>query len=47
MKPSLRTPHDLVDDLRSYRDATVGDAVPGRQQITLPPRKRGRPRRRG
>jgi hypothetical protein len=38
---------DLVADLRSYRDATAGRALPGRKQITLSPRPRGRPRRRG
>jgi hypothetical protein len=37
---------DLIGDLRSYRGATAGDALPGQRQITLPPRQRGRPRRR-
>jgi hypothetical protein len=35
----------LVDDLRSYRDATAGQAVPGRKRITMPVRRRGRPSR--
>ena len=33
----------LVADLRRYREATAGEALPGRAQITLPPRRRGRP----
>jgi hypothetical protein len=37
---------DLVNDLRSYREATAGEALPGANQIALPPRRRGRPRRR-
>jgi hypothetical protein len=37
---------DLVDDLRFYRRATAGDALPGQDEIALPPRRRGRPRRR-
>jgi hypothetical protein len=37
----------LVSELRRYRDGvTAGDAVPGRNSISLPPRRRGRPRRR-
>jgi hypothetical protein len=37
----------LVTELRRYRDAaTAGDAVPGRNRIALPPRRRGRPSRR-
>lgn len=37
----------LVAELRRYRDAaTAGDALPGRTTINLPPRRRGRPRRR-
>lgn len=37
----------LVAELRRYREsATAGDAVPGPKTITLPPRQRGRPRRR-
>jgi hypothetical protein len=36
---------ELVTDLGRYRDAVVGDALPGRRQITLPPRRRGRPPR--
>jgi hypothetical protein len=38
---------DLVVGLRRYRNAaTVGDAVPGRDMLTLSTRQRGRPRRR-
>jgi hypothetical protein len=33
----------LVAELRRYRDASVGDALPGRPRVTLPPRRRGRP----
>ena len=37
----------LVAQLRRYRDsATAGDAVPASMMIALPPRRRGRPRRR-
>lgn len=33
----------LVADLRRYRDASAGDALPGRKRIALRPRRRGRP----
>lgn len=39
-----RRPDDqLVADLRRYRDASARDALPGREQITMPARRRGRP----
>jgi hypothetical protein len=34
---------ELVADLRRYRGASAGDALPGRGQLRLPPRRRGRP----
>jgi hypothetical protein len=37
----------LAEAVRGYRRATVADALPGRRKITLPPRQRGRPSRRG
>ena len=36
----------LAEAVRAYRKATVGDVLPGRERITLPARRRGRPLRR-
>jgi hypothetical protein len=33
----------LVADLRHYRNASVGQVLPGRARVTLSPRRRGRP----
>ena len=33
----------FVDELRRYRDASVGDVLRGRRRVSLPPRRRGRP----